>query len=707
MVRLILIHGLLFFVLEAKTQAFIITWQTDNPGTSGSNQITIPGTGSYTVTWMEVGNPSNNGSTPASGSFTITFPSAGTYEISITGSMRAITFNDTGDKDKLLTIEQWGGISWTTMNSAFYGCTNLTYNAADAPNLAAVTNCRLMFAGATSFNGDLSNWSTSSLANMRQMFTGATSFNGDLSTWNVSNVTDMRNMFDGATAFNADIGSWTTTSVTNMSQMFRDAASFNSNIGSWSTGAVTNMNQLFRGATSFNQPIGGWNTSSVQNMSQMFSGAVLFNQDIGGWNTVSVTNMSQMFNGATSFNQDIGAWNTSSVASMSSMFNGAATFNQDLDGWSTGSVTSMGSMFFGATVFNGNISTWNTSSVTNMSSMFRSAAAFDQNIGGWSTVMVNTMVHMFRDAASFNQDISSWTTGSVTTMAHMFRNASAFDQNIGGWNPSAVITMTNMFNSASAFDQNLASWDITQVAAMNNMLNNTGLSQANYDNTLIGWSGQTVQSGVNFGASGLFYCHSDVQRSALISTYGWNISGDTHDCTLPIELLSFEVVADDHLVTVSWLTATELNNDYFTIEHSRDGRTWAELKRLKGAGTSNHLLSYAATIAYQRAGLVYFRLKQTDYDGHFTHSEIRTVAIAPLGKERLQVFPNPATLTITATGRFAHTDLQIYDSAGREVTGKIRLLTDGISYKILDVQQLPAGTYLLKTSGTSGLLHKQ
>ena len=65
-----------------------------------------------------------------------------------------------------------------------------------------------MFQGATSFNGDLSAWNTSSVTDMWSMFNGATSFNGDLSAWDVSSVTDMDWMFYGATSFNQDLCAW-------------------------------------------------------------------------------------------------------------------------------------------------------------------------------------------------------------------------------------------------------------------------------------------------------------------------------------------------------------------------------------------------------------------------------------------------------------------------------------------------------------------
>jgi len=398
---------------------FVITVKTDNAGSSSNTQFTIPTTGSGYNYNVDFNNDGADEVTGITGSYTCNYASAGTYTIRIkdnsgtgTGFPR-IYFNDSGDKDKLLTIEQWGTGQWTSMERAFMGCTNLTGQATDAPDLSGVTNMSLMF-----YN---------------------------------------------ASAFNQDINSWNTAAVTDMSSMFRGASAFNQNIGSWSTAAVTNMGLMFYNASAFNQDINSWNTAAVTDMSRMFQGASAFNQNIGGWNTDKVTTMCAMFGDASAFNQDIGSWNTAAVTTMYAMFFNVSTFNQDISSWNTEAVTEMRHMFNGASAFNQNIGSWNTAAVTDMSSMFSSASAFNQNIGGWSTVSVNTMEAMFQDASSFNQDIGSWNTAAVTDMSHMFQSASAFNQDIGSWDVTALTDATEMFKditlSTTNYDALLNGWN--------------------------------------------------------------------------------------------------------------------------------------------------------------------------------------------------------------------------------------------------------
>ena len=65
-----------------------------------------------------------------------------------------------------------------------------------------------MFAGASSFNGNISSWNVSAVTNMDGMFAGASSFNGNISSWNVSAVTNMDGMFGFATSFDQNLGNW-------------------------------------------------------------------------------------------------------------------------------------------------------------------------------------------------------------------------------------------------------------------------------------------------------------------------------------------------------------------------------------------------------------------------------------------------------------------------------------------------------------------
>ncbi|MEZ4810806.1 MAG: BspA family leucine-rich repeat surface protein [Allomuricauda sp.] len=334
---------------------FITTWKTDNPGISNNNQITIPTYSTeiydYVVDW---GDGTSN--THVTGDITHTYASPGTYQVSIAGKFPRIYFNDafrdtgTNDSDKLITIEQWGAIEWSSMDSAFQGCENMDITANDSPNLNRVTSLSSMFDFCLSmvYNGSINDWDVSSVNNMGNMFAFTLIFNQPLGNWDTGNVTNITGMFNAAKLFNQPIDNWSTDNVITMSAVFASAESFNQPLNNWNTSKVTNMNGVFQGALAFNQPLDNWDVGNVTEMATMFSSTSNFNGNITTWDVSKVIDMSSMFFGAASFNQDIGNWNVSSVQDMQNMFSGAVAFDHDLGNWMVSSVTNMNFMFSGA-----------------------------------------------------------------------------------------------------------------------------------------------------------------------------------------------------------------------------------------------------------------------------------------------------------------------------------------------------------------------
>ncbi|MGH1386989.1 BspA family leucine-rich repeat surface protein [Kordia sp.] len=182
---------------------FTTTWTV----AAGDTTITIPtDTGNhsynYQVDWNGDGDfLDGNETTPFTGDATHDFVNAGTYTINIQGTFPAIYFNNSGDKDKITTVNKWGNIQWQSMLRAFYGCTNLTIaDDAGIPDLSNVTDVRHMFrASGISNTGNLDDWDVSNVTDFRNMFRDALSFNQSLGKWNISNATNMTNMFNGVT----------------------------------------------------------------------------------------------------------------------------------------------------------------------------------------------------------------------------------------------------------------------------------------------------------------------------------------------------------------------------------------------------------------------------------------------------------------------------------------------------------------------------
>ncbi len=154
------------------------------------------------------------------------------------------------------------------------------------------------------------------------------------------------------------------------------------------------------------------------------------------------------------------------------------------------------------------------------------------------------------------------------------------------------------------------------------------------------WSGSswTNSGGIPAGTNA-----SGVITAAGISSFSpFTLASSTMANPLPVELLYFNAEPNGNkVVDLHWATASEKNNDYFTVERSRDGLRFEALLRVPGAGTTSEPQIYAAVDAQPLPGLAYYRLRQTDYDGAFSYSHIVAVQM-PLDRDKgFAVYPNP------------------------------------------------------------------
>jgi surface protein len=273
--------------LDNSYRAFVTTWDT-SLGAGLTVTLALAGTVDATIDW---GDDSDAVHVTTPGRkvhyYYGTDGTDGTYTVSVIGSVTAYNSDDYGsmvsERQKLVSVDNWGQVGFTSMGGAFLGCSNLVSVPTTSDGIEAVTDMAGMFASALLFNQDIGGWDTSNVKYMAGMFAYASSFNQDIGGWDTSSVTNMLAMFQGAWSFNQDIGGWDTSNVTYMAGMFDGATSFNQTIGSWDTSSVTDMSHMFYDADSFNQYLSGWDTSRVTDMSEMFLSAASFNQDLSGW----------------------------------------------------------------------------------------------------------------------------------------------------------------------------------------------------------------------------------------------------------------------------------------------------------------------------------------------------------------------------------------------------------------------------------------
>lgn len=181
----------------------------------------------------------------------------------------------------------------------------------------------------------------------------------------------------------------------------------------------------------------------------------------------------------------------------------------------------------------------------------------------------------------------------------------------------------------------------------------------------------------------------------------------TLNAAVPIELASFTAKEDRNNVTLEWVTLTETNNDYFTIERSSNGSDWKEIVNIQGNNLSHEMLTYRTEDNRPLPGSSYYKLKQTDLDGAFTYSDIITVERNSTDTGVL-IFPNPATSAITIKSETNTIDnVEIFNMLGQNVLPSTSLLSSASNSKTIDVQNLPTGNYNVIVDSKAYMINKQ
>jgi fibronectin-binding autotransporter adhesin len=180
---------------------------------------------------------------------------------------------------------------------------------------------------------------------------------------------------------------------------------------------------------------------------------------------------------------------------------------------------------------------------------------------------------------------------------------------------------------------------------------------------------------------------------------------------LPIELLSFEVVLVGDQVQLKWSTASELNNDFFTIERASDIEKFEKVSIVKGQGTAKSKTNYSFEDESPLPGISYYRLKQTDFDGKFTYSGLRKIEYSISGI-RLNVYPNPIvdnkfSLELIGAQPGEEAPVRVVNlqgvsvyNAGFMADGSGKLLTT------IELDRAPSGVYMVIVNASTGLRKK-
>jgi hypothetical protein len=168
------------------------------------------------------------------------------------------------------------------------------------------------------------------------------------------------------------------------------------------------------------------------------------------------------------------------------------------------------------------------------------------------------------------------------------------------------------------------------------------------------------------------------------------IHRNLNNSPLAIHLAAFDAMRRGDEVLLTWTTASEENNDFFTIERSANGVYFEPVILVDGAGNSNSTLNYSTLDTQPLGGWSYYRLKQTDYDGTSTYSQVRAVYFEGENSGEFLPAPNPAIAgTIVDLG--TPTTVSVYDAQGN-------LVSPEQNTRFIHTSGFAAGIYFIRAS---------
>jgi Secretion system C-terminal sorting domain len=283
---------------------------------------------------------------------------------------------------------------------------------------------------------------------------------------------------------------------------------------------------------------------------------------------------------------------------------------------------------------------------------------------------------------------------------------------------SIAASPTPVLNNVSTLEY----WDITQTAgtgtatvdiywenAANSDINNCS------DLKLARWSGGAWEN--TYNTSGTGSCSGSgagsISSGAAVAsfagpiTFGSVLVDPTNP--LPIDLVSFDAEIINDVVKLSWKTASELNNDFFTVEKSQDAIDFKKVVDVQGKGNSSSEELYTAIDYNPYFGFSYYRLKQTDYDGVYEYSDL--VIVQNDKKVQASIFPNPVignTFYLSMDGSEGQEVLvAVYDTMGALVYSKTILQQSGSMVATIDLPKLFSGLYIVVGSTNQELFRQK
>ena len=359
-------------------------------------------------------------------------------------------------------------------------------------------------------------------------------------------------------------------------------------------------------------------------------------------------------------------------------------------------------------------------------------------------VPTNSGISTINDPVTINQDITI--EGCCTANA-------TFIDNAGGSQYKAEIKTAGIFTIQAdvTFEDevkfsNNSSGSVNGSAIFTTgdlLLENNATLYISHDSKLIVNGNLTIKNNIGIQNDGELIVNGDIDASNNSTVFGSgsldatgcvsfnnsaSIFGSSSDCcnctfstSLPVKLLSFEASIDHSSTKLTWTTASEINNDFFTVEKSANGIDFEVVSEIPGSGNSENLQEYMTYDENPINGTSYYRLKQTDFDGKTEYFKIVPVSFNVNESElfSMNIYPNPCidNCTINLKGNRSNNQqirLELYNTKGKRIENGFipQNSSNNKSFRLNPANILPTGIYTVKsfvgeTSQSSRLIINQ
>lgn len=231
------------------------------------------------------------------------------------------------------------------------------------------------------------------------------------------------------------------------------------------------------------------------------------------------------------------------------------------------------------------------------------------------------------------------------------------------------------------------SWNVAP-GAIPNQIKIDGL---NYDLVTSTSTSATYETTQGNGCNNIRNYTGDVNINSDICSYNNGVLVGSQ--SLPVELSYFDVHELDGEIQLEWTTASEMNNLGFDVEYAIDGSNWKAIGWVNGMGSTDQTSTYRFVLRIINQGRNYFRLKQVDFDGTITYSEIVSIDVQSEKEPRLTISPNPASdiINLDWDNQELMVPIVLYDQLGVTVA----ILNEGQTS--INISHLKSGVYYART----------